>query len=122
MKRWEAEANGVKVSPHFSLKEFECPCCRAVIVQPRLIEALQALREALGEPLPIWSGYRCPSFNSRIGGHPRSRHMIGAAADVPAGRWGIEALEGLARELGLSTIPYPDRGFVHLEIDLDIDK
>lgn len=122
MRRWEEEANRLAVSRDFSLKEFECPCCRKVILQPRLLKALQAMRDALGGPLLVTSGHRCKDFNARIGGYERSKHMIGAAADVLAGSYGLKALEELAREAGLNVIPYPDRGFLHLEVDLDIDK
>ena len=47
-----------------------------------LIEALEDLRERIGKPVRIISGYRCPEYNRRVGGAPRSQHLLGRAADV----------------------------------------
>ncbi len=43
---------------------------------------LQPIRDVLGVPLRIISGYRYPSLNSKIGGSKSSQHMHGQAADV----------------------------------------
>jgi hypothetical protein len=45
--------------------------------------ALELLRVELGgTPLHVNSGYRCPAYNKRIGGAPKSQHMEGKAADL----------------------------------------
>jgi len=43
---------------------------------------LQPLRDALGTPLKINSGYRCPALNAAINGAKNSQHMTGQAADI----------------------------------------
>ena len=43
---------------------------------------LQPLRDALGTPVNLNSGYRCPSLNRAIGGAKNSQHMTGQAADI----------------------------------------
>jgi len=43
---------------------------------------LQPLRVALGFPIHISSGYRCPFLNAAIGGARSSQHQYGKAADV----------------------------------------
>lgn len=43
---------------------------------------LQPIRDVIGAPLRITSGYRCPSLNEKIGGSKYSQHMQGQAADV----------------------------------------
>ena len=43
---------------------------------------LQPLREALGSPIRITSGYRSESLNKLIGGSKRSQHCKGQAADI----------------------------------------
>ena len=45
-------------------------------------ELLDPLRDAVGEPLQVTSGYRCPRLNKLIGGAPASAHMSGRAADL----------------------------------------
>ena len=43
---------------------------------------LQPLRDAMGEPIKIGSGYRCPQLNAAVGGVSNSQHMKGEAADL----------------------------------------
>ena len=43
---------------------------------------LEPLREAMGEPIKIGSGYRCPQLNRAVGGVANSQHMKGQAADL----------------------------------------
>ncbi|SNT73756.1 N-acetylmuramoyl-L-alanine amidase [Paracoccus seriniphilus] len=45
---------------------------------------LDAIRDLLGCPLRIVSGYRCADFNSCIGGHPASEHVRYGALDWTA--------------------------------------
>ena len=73
---------------YFAMKEFECKdgCqmpseVRANIVA--LVEAvLDPVREKLGMPVRVNSGYRCPKHNLKVGGASSSQHMRGEAADV----------------------------------------
>ena len=43
---------------------------------------LQPLRDTIGRPVYINSGYRSKSLNARVGGVPNSRHLQGKAADI----------------------------------------
>jgi zinc D-Ala-D-Ala carboxypeptidase len=45
---------------------------------------LDPLREALGKPIKVNSGYRSPALNTRLGGASRSQHTQGRAADIQA--------------------------------------
>ena len=45
-------------------------------------QALDPLREALGCPVIVTSGYRCPDLNTAVGGSPTSYHLLGLAADI----------------------------------------
>lgn len=45
---------------------------------------LQPLRDRVGHPLRINSGYRCPELNRAVGGVPTSQHVKGEAADIAA--------------------------------------
>ncbi len=52
---------------------------------------LDPLREAVGRPLRVTSGYRGPALNARIGGSATSQHSHGQAADLQAP--GLDVLE-----------------------------
>ena len=42
---------------------------------------LQPLRDYLGCPVIVTSGFRCAELNKKIGGKPNSHHLMGYAAD-----------------------------------------
>jgi hypothetical protein len=50
--------------------------------------ALETVRELLGVPIRIDSGYRCPALNASVGGAQNSAHMTGYAADFVAPGFG----------------------------------
>lgn len=87
----------MKLSPNFSLAEFETSqtAARRGIenkVPQRYIprikalcrNVLQPLRDHLGRPVVVTSGYRCGLLNTAIGGATRSQHLYGEAADIIA--------------------------------------
>jgi zinc D-Ala-D-Ala carboxypeptidase len=75
--------NNIRIADHFMLYEFECPCCKRVIIDFRLLDLLESLRErAGGRPVIVNSGYRCEEYNKKVGGVPRSYHLSGMAADI----------------------------------------
>ena len=45
-------------------------------------QVLQPLRDHLGVPVVITSGYRCRALNRLVGGVPNSQHIKGEAADI----------------------------------------
>lgn len=68
--------------PNFRKSEFKCPDCGGYGngIASSLLDVLQDLRDKYGS-LVITSGYRCPSYNKRVGGVSNSKHMSGQAAD-----------------------------------------
>lgn len=52
---------------------------------------LDPLREAVGRPIRVTSGYRGPALNARIGGSATSQHSHGQAADLQCP--GLDVLE-----------------------------
>ena len=46
---------------------------------------LDPLREKLGKPITVTSGYRCPQLNKLLGGSATSQHVKGQAADITIG-------------------------------------
>lgn len=47
-----------------------------------LANNLQVLRDYLGVPIYIMSGYRTPSHNKKVGGAKGSQHLLAKAADI----------------------------------------
>ena len=45
-------------------------------------EVLEPVRERLGRPIIVNSGYRCPIHNAAVGGVANSQHLRGEAADL----------------------------------------
>lgn len=43
---------------------------------------LDPARTAIGQPIIVTSGYRCPELNKRVGGVATSQHTRGEAADI----------------------------------------
>ena len=73
---------------NFRINEFVCHCgCQLPPEARQNIEALVAevldpVREAYGKPIYVNSGYRCEAHNRKVGGVPRSQHIVGEAADI----------------------------------------
>ena len=85
----------VQITKHFTLEEL----CASATAKARGIQnkptvqqivalvyltcyVLEPLREAMNEPIPISSGFRCEQLNRAVGGVANSQHMKGQAADL----------------------------------------
>lgn len=66
----------------FDAEQYNPPATVVENLRALCIHILQPLRDALGTPLKINSGYRCPSLNKAIKGAVNSQHMTGQAADI----------------------------------------
>lgn len=74
------------LSKNFSRSEFRCHHCdRLDLLDPELVKVLQRLRDAIGKPLRVVSGFRCCTANRQVGGIEHSQHLFGRAADIPRG-------------------------------------
>lgn len=79
------KGQAVKLSNNFNSTEFDCKgsgCCGSTLIDDKLVEYLQKIREHFDKPITITSGYRCGTHNSRVGGASGSRHTKGQAADI----------------------------------------
>ena len=116
------EDGEIKHTPNFRMDEFFCKCRRTHphFVSLTLIETLQQLRDELGVPLKINSGYRCPEHNRKIGGAKASQHMRGLAADVaiPDGIKAADIFDIARYKCGFSW-GYEGKGFVHLDLRIE---
>ena len=72
----------------FKEKEFACKCCGQLPplarenVKALVSEVLDPVREKLGMPIVVNSGYRCEKHNKDVGGVRNSQHLRGEAADI----------------------------------------
>lgn len=72
----------------------------------RLIETvLDPIREKIGKPIRVTSGYRSPKLNAAVGGSKTSAHTAGNASDLVTGNCGSDNLKIVKAllELGLKT-------------------
>lgn len=53
-----------------------------VYYSPALLVALDNTRHLAGLPIILTSGFRCPSYNKKVGGSRTSAHMSGLAMDI----------------------------------------
>lgn len=120
----------MKLSPNFSLSEFtssgtatrlgipNTPGPDEVTALTALAKkVLQPLRDSLGIPLTITSGYRAPEVNAAVGGSGSSQHVKGEAADVmAAGKTAQELLVAL-KNCGVEwdqAITYDNKPHLHV--------
>lgn len=72
-----------KIGKHYAVKEFACKDgSQIVFVDSYLVAILDILRNQVGKPVHINSGYRTPARNKAVGGAKYSYHMRGMAADI----------------------------------------
>lgn len=91
---------GFKLSDYFTLGEFiqsRTACSQNIVAQfvyrKDIVDNIRflhdrlllPLRQAIGAPITINSGYRCRALNSAVGGATNSLHLWGLAADITAG-------------------------------------
>lgn len=126
--------NNEKLSENFTLEEFtrsdkakelgitnepgdkELAALRVLVSR-----TIQPLRDKLGVPIHVNSGYRCPELNKAVGGVPTSQHQKGEAADLSIDGKANDILEALEN----NNIPfdqailYRRQNFLHVSLKLD---
>lgn len=74
-----------RLSPHFRVQEFHSKHDPSDIVKvdDRLLTLLENIRNHVGKPVHLNSGYRSPEYNATLkNASPRSQHCNGKAADI----------------------------------------
>ena len=101
------KGSNTKLSEHFTSSEFDCKgagCCKETIINPQLVEYLQAIRSHFNQPITITSGYRCSTHNTRVGGATGSRHSKGDAADIVVKNVSSREVAKYAESIGIKGI------------------
>ena len=112
-----------KDTKNFKVSEFACKCgCGYNVIDQRVIDMAQVIRDALGVPIHINSGCRCEKRNSASGGVKGSFHTKGLAADLSCSL-GAKKLFAVVADLKARgklpdleyAILYIQKDFVHID-------
>lgn len=79
------EKTNVQVTTNFNVKELEFYDTvppELVANATKLLQNLQIIRDFIGKPVKIISGYRSEARNKAVGGKNKSLHLQAAAADI----------------------------------------
>lgn len=102
--------NNLKLSENFNLSEFtktnwpfpNSPGPESVVnLQNLVVSVLQPLRDYLGVPIYVTSGYRSILLNKAVGGASNSQHLKGQAADIVVSGYDPLDLLGIIQKLNL---------------------
>jgi uncharacterized protein YcbK (DUF882 family) len=114
--RIDPQQPSFKVSRNFILSEYASKCGSfQVVLHPALILGVQRIRDEIGEPIKITSGYRTIGHNARIGGAPNSYHTLGMACDLTYDG-DLKRIQAIATGIGMVSRIYPDRNFIHVDV------
>lgn len=105
--------------PNFKPHEFACKGTGKISINEEALDVLQELRDWIGKPFHIVSGYRSPEHNSSLrGAASTSYHMEGIAFDISMSNQDPHDFVAKAEAIGfdgIGTYP-PARGnFVHVD-------
>ena len=108
--------NNIQIAKNFMLRELECKDgSHQVAVKAELIEKLQRLRDLIGQPVIVTSGYRNPSHNAAVGGAAQSRHLTGEAADIRVPELHPDEVAQIATDVGFNGVGIYS-SFTHVDI------
>lgn len=109
------DVNEIKISKNFYLKDFQCKCCKRVMIHPLLLEKMEKLYELSNGNFKITSGYRCESHNKKVGGVLNSKHTKGCACDITGED--IKKLYSIAQKLNFSFTKLDEKkNYIHMEV------
>lgn len=118
------ENSRTQLSKNFNSYEFRCglgsPCaCSTILIDDKLVEYLQKIRDHFGKSITITSAYRCPSYNKRIGGATQSYHSKGMACDIVVSGVTPREVAKYAESIGIKGIglyeTQADGHFTHID-------
>lgn len=113
---FERSEHDMPLGEHFKVSEMACPCgkCDITLVSTTLAGYLNKIRDIMGSPVRINSGFRCPAHNRDVGGKSRSYHQWGFAADIVVDGHTPDEVAGLVIALGISCGQYDT--FTHIDV------
>jgi len=110
----------MKPFTYFTYSEFDSPDqpgSGEQYMSKEFIRKLDKIRNEVGFPMKITSGYRSITHNAKVGGVPNSAHTKGLAADISTpNKKGQNAIIKAALKQGITRFGIA-QNFVHLDID-----
>lgn len=108
---------------NFNVSEFSCHCgCGYNVIDQRVINMAQTIREALGVPVRVNSGCRCEKRNAASGGVKGSFHVLGKAADLSRSLGAVKMFETVKKLKAEGKLPdleycilYRRKNFIHID-------
>ena len=108
---------------NFKASEFACKHCGQNGIKQEVINLCQKIRDALGVPVRVNSGYRCATHNAAVGGVRGSKHTLGMAADLSSSVNARDMFDTVKKlqargdlpELGYCIL-YKKKNFIHVDI------
>jgi uncharacterized protein YcbK (DUF882 family) len=100
----DSKANRKEAVSYFKISEFDSKDGAEMPYDVKmnvieLIDNLNVLRQELGSPLYVNSGYRSPEHNKSIGGSLNSQHLTGKAADIRSNEYTPKQIKEKIEEL-----------------------
>lgn len=112
----------MKLTKNFNSSEFDSPDKKdsGMLIDLKLVYLLQSMRDLIGEPLIITSGYRTKEHNLKIGGVSNSSHLTGNAVDIKCNNSELRfKIIDAAIEVGFKRIEVAP---FHIHLDNDLSK
>ena len=105
---------------YFKDTDFACKCCGLEVCTDDLKQLVDSIREELGLPLIVSSGFRCSKHNKEVGGVANSFHTKGLACDLRLTakdntKANLAKLQAIARKLCTGGVGLYD-SFVHVDV------
>ena len=106
---------------NFNLNEFSCNCgCGFNIINQKIIDMAQTIRDALGVPVKVNSGCRCEKHNAKVGGVKSSKHTKGLAADLSCSLGAQKMFDTVKKLHSEGKLPQLDycikyKSFIHID-------
>ena len=110
-----------KDTRNFKVSEFACKCgCGYNVIDQRVIDMAQIIREALGVPVKVNSGCRCDKHNANVGGVKGSKHTKGLAADLSCELGAVKMFDTVKKLHSEGKLPNLDyciryKSFIHID-------
>ncbi|MBQ7220814.1 MAG: hypothetical protein IJS28_07535 [Synergistaceae bacterium] len=107
---------------NFKVSEFACKHCGENKIDQKVIDIAQALRDELGVPVRVNSGYRCEKHNAKVGGVKGSFHTKGLAADLSCELGAAKMFDTVQKLWRQNKLPelkyciyYAHKNFIHVD-------
>ena len=123
-----------KDTKNFKVSEFACHCgCGYNVIDQRVIDMAQTIRDALGVPVHVNSGCRCEKRNAKVGGVQKkvdhktgkviskgSNHLYGLAADLSCSLGAVKMFDTVKKLQAEGKLPDLDyciryKTFIHID-------